>query len=242
MKIEILTLFPEMFKGALDESMLKIAQTKGYVDIEPHNIRKWTYDRHRTADDKPFGGGPGMVMKIEPIDAALAELKGRCEKEKQPIVVLLTPQGKKFDQHFAQTLSRTGHMILICGHYEGVDERIRDLVDAEISVGDYILTCGEIPAMVVCDAVVRLIPGVLGDESSLEEESFEGGLLEYPQYTRPAEYNGMKVPEVLLCGDPEKINIWKKEQALKRTERRRPDLMMRKEKLKYEDRRLKAEI
>ena len=147
MKIEILTLFPEMFKGALDESMLKIAQAKGRVEIELHNIRKWTYDRHRTADDKPFGGGPGMVMKIEPVDKALTELKAKCEKGKHPMVVLLTPQGEKFDQNYARSLSRLDHIILVCGHYEGVDERIRGLVDAEISIGDYILTCGEIPAM-----------------------------------------------------------------------------------------------
>ena len=226
MKIDILTLFPEMFKGALDESMLKIAQAKGCAEIELHNIRKWTYDRHRTADDKPFGGGPGMVMKIEPIDEALAELKEKRETGEKSTVMLLTPQGKKFDQSLARSLSGLEHIIMICGHYEGVDERIRDLVDIEISIGDYILTCGEIPAMVVCDAVVRLIPGVLGDKNSLQEESFEDGLLEYPQYTRPAEYNGMKVPEVLLCGDPKKIDSWKKEQALKRTERRRPDLLV----------------
>ncbi len=226
MKIEILTLFPEMFKGALDESMLKIAQAKNHVEIKLHNIRKWTHDKHKTADDKPFGGGPGMVMKIEPIDEALTELKGKCEEGKQPMVVLLTPQGETFDQRIAQSLSRLDHIVLICGHYEGVDERIRDLVDAEISIGDYILTGGEIPAMAVCDAIVRLIPGVLGDEGSLKEESFEDGLLEYPQYTRPAEYHGMKVPEVLLCGDPKKINRWKKEQVLKRTKTRRPDLLV----------------
>ena len=167
-----------------------------------------------------------MVMKIEPIDEALAELKGKRKTGERSKVVLLTPQGGKFDQSLARSLSGLDHIIMICGHYEGVDERIRDLVDMEISIGDYILTCGEIPAMAVCDAVVRLIPGVLGDEDSLQEESFEDGLLEYPQYTRPAEYNGMKVPEVLLCGDPKKINSWKKEQALKRTERRRPDLLV----------------
>ncbi len=220
MKIDILTLFPEMFDGPISESMLKIAQKKGFAKIDIHNLRKWTNDNHKTADDKPFGGGPGMVMKVEPVDKALLELKDG----KKAHVILLTPQGRTFEQRIARELSSKDHLILVCGHYEGFDERIRAYADDEISVGDYILTCGEIPAMVICDSVVRLLPGVLGDEGCLTEESFEMGMLEYPQYTRPAEYKGVKVPEVLLSGDPKKINLWRKEKALERTKERRPDL------------------
>ncbi len=226
MKIDILTLFPEMFKGAFDESMIKIARKKSLVDIYIHNLRKWTHDRHRTADDKPYGGGPGMVMEVEPVDRALTELKEDARKNGVvPVVALLTPHGKKFNQRMAKALSTLEHIIFLCGHYEGVDERIRSLADIELSIGDYILTCGEIPAMAVCDAVIRLIPGVLGDEECLVNESFENGILEYPQYTRPAEYRDMQVPEVLLCGDPKKIDAWRSEQALTRTRERRPDLL-----------------
>ncbi len=224
MKIDILTLFPEMFTGVFGESMLKIARKKGLADIATHNIRKWTTDRHGTADDKPYGGGPGMVMKIEPVDKGIAELKA-ASAGTDPVVILLTPQGRRFDQKLSRELSALEHVILICGHYEGFDERIRHLVDMEISVGDFILTCGEIPAMLICDSVVRLIPGVLGEGECLVEESFENGILEYPQYTRPSEYKEMKVPEILLCGDPKKINEWKMKEALKRTKERRPDLL-----------------
>ena len=164
MKIDVLTLFPEMFKGAFDESMIKIARQKGLVDIELHNLREWTHDRHRTVDDKAYGGGPGMVMKVEPVDEALIDLRSRVEENKVPLVVLLTPQGERFNQNLAKALSFVDHLILICGHYEGFDERIRTLIDVEVSIGDYIQTCGEIPAMAVCDAVIRLIPGVLGME------------------------------------------------------------------------------
>ncbi|MFH1846755.1 MAG: tRNA (guanosine(37)-N1)-methyltransferase TrmD [Candidatus Omnitrophota bacterium] len=225
MRIEILTLFPGMFQGVFDESMIKIAQKKNLVEIKIHNLRKWTKDRHRTADDKPYGGGPGMVLKVEPVDKALTELKqgeGQCPT---PVVILLTPQGEKFKQSLAKRALAYEHIILICGHYEGFDERIRGLVDMEISMGDYILTCGEVPAMIFCDAVIRLIPGVLGGKDCLQDESFEDGLLEYPQYTRPAEYKGMKVPDILLSGDPKKIKIWRNQQALKRTRERRPDLL-----------------
>jgi tRNA (guanine37-N1)-methyltransferase len=225
MKIDILTLFPNMFVGVFDESMVKIARNKGLADILIHDLRDWTHDRHRTADDKPYGGGPGMVMKMEPVDEALAALKARAARGTDPKVVLLTPQGEKFSQKKAREMSEIEHMILICGHYEGFDERIRSLVSMEISVGDYILTCGEIPAMVICDSVIRLIPGVLGDEQCLMDESFENGMLEYPQYTRPFEYKDMRVPEVLLCGDPLRINAWRKERALERTKERRPDLL-----------------
>lgn len=221
MRIDILTLFPGMFTGVFSESMIRLAQEKGLATINVHDLRDWTHDRHKTADDKPYGGGPGMVMKIEPVDEALKDLKANEETK----VILLTPQGEKFSQSLARKISSFEHLIIICGHYEGFDERIRSLVDEEISIGDYILTCGEVPAMVVCDAVLRLIPGVLGDEECLLEESFENGILEYPQYTRPKEYENMCVPEVLLSGDPKKIDEWRKHEALKRTKERRPDLL-----------------
>jgi len=224
MKIEILTLFPGMFDSVFGESMIKRSREKGHVEIVVHDLRNWTHDNHRTADDKPYGGGPGMVMKVEPVDEALTALRPGADGT-EPLVVLVTPQGRKFDQPLARELSVKDRLILVCGHYEGFDERIRPLVDLEVSVGDYILTCGELPAMVIADAVIRLIPGVLGDEGCLEDESFENGLLEYPQYTRPAEYKGMKVPEVLLCGDPKKIDEWRRAQARARTMERRPDLL-----------------
>ena len=224
MKINIITLFPEMFEGIFSESMLKRAQEKNLVEIELHNLRKWTHDNHRTVDDKPYGGMPGMVLKVEPIDRALEELKKDGTK-----VILLCPQGQKYLQKTAREISSIEHIILVCGHYEGYDERIRNLVDFEISVGDYILTCGEIPAMIVCDSIIRLIPGVLGKEACLNEESFENGILEYPHYTRPQEYKGQKVPEVLMCGDPKRIKKWCDEQALGRTRKRRPDLVNKKE-------------
>ena len=230
MKIEILTLFPGMFKGAFDESMIKIACKKGLADIKVHDLRKWTHDRHKTADDKPFGGGPGMVMKIEPVDEALSEIKDKAGAASRLKVILLTPQGRVFDQGMAKELARYEHVVLVCGHYEGFDERIRALADMEVSIGDYVLTCGEIPAMVLCDAMVRLQPGVLGDEGSLISESFNEGLLEYPQYTRPAEYKGMKVPEVLLSGDHKRIEKWRRDKSLVRTKERRPDLFNREQK------------
>jgi tRNA (guanine37-N1)-methyltransferase len=223
MKIDILTIFPEMFKGPFDESLLKRAQDKGLVKIKIHNLRDWAKDKHKTMDDKPFGGGPGMVIKVEVIDRALRDLK--TDKTK---VLLLTPQGKTFKQKRAKSLSQVEHMILICGHYEGFDERIREhLVDEEISIGDYVLTGGEIPAMVVVDTVVRLMPGVVGREESLKEESFSppAGGLEYPQYTRPAGYKGWQVPEVLVSGNHEEIKQWRKGQAREKTKSRRPDLL-----------------
>ena len=225
MKIDVLTLFPGMFDGVLGESILKRAQKKGAVKITIHNLRDWTNDRHRTADDKPFGGGPGMVMKVEPVYRALEELKKKGKRQRAR-KILLTPQGKKLDQKLAKRLAKEKSLILICGHYEGVDERIREQADDEISIGDYILTCGEIPALVLIDAVVRLIPGVLGDRDSLNSESFENDLLEYPQYTRPADFLGMKVPDVLVGGDHKKIEEWRKDQAIKKTRERRPDLLV----------------
>ncbi|MCM8790752.1 MAG: tRNA (guanosine(37)-N1)-methyltransferase TrmD [Candidatus Omnitrophica bacterium] len=239
MRIDILTLFPAMFDSVLGESILKRAQAKKLIEIKIHNLRDWTFDNHRTADDKPFGGGPGMVMKIEPVWLALCQLgvlrkdlglKRGARREtrarrRRAKTILLTPQGRRLDQKLAKELAREKSLVLICGHYEGVDERIRELVDEEISIGDYILTCGEIPAMVLIDCVVRLLPGVLGDADSLLSESFENGLLEYPQYTRPAEFKGMKVPSVLLSGDHRKIKEWRRAEALKRTIKKRPDLI-----------------
>jgi len=221
MQIDILTLFPKMFENILGESMLKIAQNKGLVEINVRNLRDWTDDAHRTADDKPFGGGPGMVMKVEPVYRALEELKAL----KKARVILLTPQGKKLDQKTVKRLAKVKRLVLICGHYEGVDERICELADEEVSIGDYILTCGELPALVVIDAITRLIPGVLGHDDSVKNESFENNLLEYPQYTRPAEFKGMKVPDVLLSGNHKNIERWRSDEALKRTLKRRPDLM-----------------
>lgn len=220
-----MTLFPEMFEGVFTSSMMKIAQAKDLVRINTYDLRKWTNDRHRTADDKPYGGGPGMVMKVEPVDRGIEELKATASGAGSPVTILLTPQGQRFDQTVAKEISMFDHMILVCGHYEGFDERIRSLADMEISIGDYVLTCGEIPAMTLCDAVIRLIPGVLGDGDCLVDESFESNMLEYPQYTRPSGYKNMNVPEVLLGGDPKKINEWRRAQALARTRQRRPDLM-----------------
>lgn len=229
MQIDILSLFPKMVEGPLNESMVRIAQDKNLLRINVHNIREWTNDRHRTADDKPFGGGSGMVMKIEPVYKALVELKDKTsrtheDKKGDTRVILLTPQGKKLNQTTVKRLSRMERLIIICGHYEGVDERIRQLVDEEISIGDYILTCGEIPACVLVDSVARFLPGVLGDPSSLDTESFEDNLLEYPQYTRPRTFEGWKVPDILLSGNHKKIIAWRKKEALKRTRQKRPDL------------------
>lgn len=220
MIIDVLTLFPEMFKPVLSQSILKRAQERGLVKINLHYLRKWTTDKRGTVDDKPFGGGPGMVLKPEPIFKAVEELR-----KENTYVILLTPQGRKLDQQLAKELAKKEHLILICGHYEGVDERVRQyLVDLEVSIGDYVLTCGELPAMVLIDCVVRLIPNVLGNEEANVWESFQNYLLEYPQYTRPANFRGMKVPEVLLSGDHKKIEEWRYKQALERTKQRRPDL------------------
>ena len=227
MKVDIVTIFPGMFKGPIDESILKRAQEKNLVEIEVHDLRQWTKDKHKTVDDSPYGGGPGMVMMVEPVDRAIRSLLAQQgDSLTKPKVILMTPQGKQFEQKKAQELSKLEHLIFICGHYEGVDERVREhLVDEEISIGDYVLTGGELPAMVVIDSVVRLIPGVLGKEASLDEESFSNGLLEYPHYTRPEEFEGWKVPDVLLSGNHAEIAKWRKEQALKRTQQRRPDLL-----------------
>ena len=221
MKIDVLTLFPAMFAGPLDESIVKRAREKGLLDLKIHNLRDWTHDRHKTVDDKPFGGGPGMLLKVEPLFEAIESLQR--EKTK---VILLSPSGRKFSQQIARELSQEKDLLLICGSYEGFDARVREaLADDELSIGDYVLTNGALPAMVVIDAVARLLPGVLGDDESSQDESFSHGLLEYPQYTRPAEFRGMKVPEVLLSGNHAEIEKWRREQAKLRTEKQRPDLM-----------------
>jgi tRNA (guanine37-N1)-methyltransferase len=225
MKIDILTIFPNTFEPILNESIIKRAKDKGLVDISVHNIRDYSDDKHRKVDDRPFGGGPGMVFKPQPIFDAVKQLKTESRGQKTE-VILLSPQGKTLNQKLAQKLSKDKHLILICGHYEGIDERVRlKLVDEEISIGDYVLTGGELPAMVLVDALVRLVKGVLGDEDSSKSDSFCDGLLEYPHYTRPANYKGMKVPEVLLSGDHEKIAKWRKEQSLKVTKKKRPELL-----------------
>ena len=221
MKIDILTLFPEICRAPLSESMMKRAQENKIVDLRIHNLRDWTTDKHHIVDDAPFGGGQGMVMKPEPIFAAVESLR-----KENSTVVLMTPQGKRFTQPLASELSQRGHLIIICGHYEGIDHRvIEHLVDLEISIGDYVLTNGAIAAVVVVDAIVRLLPGVLGHEQSAADDSFSGGLLEGPQYTRPAEFRGWKVPEILLSGNHAEIAEWRKEQAKKRTRKNRPDLL-----------------
>jgi tRNA (guanine37-N1)-methyltransferase len=220
MRIDVITIFPEMLDGFLGQSMMRRAAKAGHVTFNCINLRGFAEDKHHTTDDRPFGGGPGMVMKPGPVFAAVASV--RSEKSR---VILMCPQGRPFTQRRAQELSKEEHLIFVCGHYEGVDERIREaLMDEEISIGDYVLTNGVLPAAVVIDAVVRLIPGVLGGEGAAEQESFSEPLLEYPQYTRPAEFRGMKVPEELVSGDHAAIANWRRRQAEKRTAERRPDL------------------
>ena len=225
MDIAILTLFPEMFTGPFSESMLKRAQERGLLSIHLHNIRDYTHDNHHTADDTPFGGGQGMVMKPEPLFEAVEAAIAGLGQGKNPPVILLTPQGRPFTQAIAQELSRHPALLFICGHYEGMDARAEEaLATDSISIGDYVLTNGALPAMVLIDAVTRLLPGVLGDDASSAEESFSEGMLEYPQYTRPADFRGMKVPEVLLSGNHAEIEKWRREQAAQRTAERRPEL------------------
>lgn len=222
-RFDVLSIFPEMLESPLDFSIIKKAQEKGLINIHLHNIRAWAKDKHKMTDDAPYGSGCGMIMKVEPVDKALEEIK---DESKNPLVVLMTPQGKVFNQQIAVELAQQEQLIIICGRYEGVDERIREhLVDREISIGDYILTGGELCALVVIDAVSRLIPGVLGNVQSNQNESFCRGLLEYPQYTRPAEYKSWSVPEVLLSGNHAEIENWRTEQSLSRTYKRRPDLL-----------------
>jgi tRNA (guanine37-N1)-methyltransferase len=226
MKIDILTLFPEICRAPLSESMMKRAQENKIVDLRVHNLRDWTTDKHHIVDDAPFGGGQGMVMKPEPIFAAVEELKQSAISNQQSKIILMSPAGRRLDQKMATDLSKESHLIVVCGHYEGIDHRVVEhLVDLEISIGDYVLTNGAIAAVVLVDAIVRLLPGVLGHEHSAVDDSFSTGLLEGAQYTRPAEFRGWKVPEVLLSGNHAEIAKWRKEQALKRTKRDRPDLL-----------------
>lgn len=225
MIIDILTLFPEMFRGPFDESIIKRAQNNGLVEIKIHNLRQWAKDKHKTVDDHPYGGGAGMVMMVEPIYQALQDIKSRVMSHESR-TILLDPGGKPFNQKKAQELSKVEHLILIAGHYEGVDNRIREhLIDEEISIGDYVLTGGELPAMVVVDSVVRLIPGVLEKPEATQLESFTDNLLEHPQYTRPEGFRGWKVPEILLSGDHKKIEKWRLQKAQERTKKTRPDLL-----------------
>ena len=225
MRIEIVTLFPEICRAPLSESMMKRAQEKGILELHIRNLRDWTTDKHHVVDDAPFGGGQGMVMKPEPIFAAVEDLKSRVEDLKSKIV-LMSPAGRRLDQELAKRLSQEPRLIIVSGHYEGVDHRIIEhLIDLEISIGDYVLTNGAIAAVVLVDAIVRLLPGALGHEQSAADDSFSEGLLEAPQYTRPAEFRGWKVPEVLLSGNHAEIARWRQEQAVKRTRQNRPDLL-----------------
>ena len=243
MRIDIVTLFPEICRAPLNESMMKRAQEKGIVDVHIHNLRDWTTDKHHVADDAPFGGGQGMVMKPEPIFAAVEDLRDMTQKtsnaqhptpniqqskieNQKSKIILMSPAGRRFDQQIARQLSQESHLIIVCGHYEGVDHRvIEHLVHLEVSIGDYVLTNGAIAAVVVVDAIVRLLPGALGHEQSAVDDSFNRGLLEAPQYTRPAEFRGWKVPQVLLSGNHAETDKWRKEQAIKRTRENRPDLL-----------------
>ena len=221
MKIDVLTLFPAMFAGPLDESIIKRARDAGLLDLTIHQLRDYTHDRHKTVDDRPFGGGPGMLLKPEPIFEAVEKLA----REKTR-VILMSPAGRPFTQAIARELAQLDDLLFVTGHYEGFDERIREqLADDELSIGDYVLTNGALPVMVVVDAVTRLLPGVLGDDESSSDESFSGAQLEYPHYTRPAEFRGLKVPDVLLSGNHAEIAKWRAEQAKVRTKERRPDLL-----------------
>ena len=224
MKIDVLTIFPRIVEAGLSEGVVGRARTAGLLDIVVHNLRDYTTDRHHVVDDVPFGGGPGMVMKPEPFFAALSAIRSR--RGPPDAVVLLSPAGRRFTQAEARRLAEGRHLVLLCGRYEGIDERVREaLATEEISIGDYVLSGGEVPALAVIDAVARLVPGVVGDDQSVEADSFTRGLLDYPHYTRPAEFEGRKVPDVLLSGHHAEIRRWRREAALQRTQERRPDLL-----------------
>jgi len=224
MKIDVLTLFPEMFDGVFNSSILGKAKEKGIVSPQAINFRAYSGNKHNTVDDYPYGGGGGMVLKPDPVFAAVEDLK--LDENIKPRVILLCPQGAQFTQKKAEELAKEQHLVLICGHYEGYDERIREhLVTDELSIGDYVLTGGEIPAMVLIDSVVRLLPGVLGNETSAVTDSYSTGLLEHPHYTRPASFRGWDVPDVLISGHHANIEVWRREQSLLRTLQRRPDLL-----------------
>jgi tRNA (guanine37-N1)-methyltransferase len=239
MRIDILTIFPQMFEVPFGTGIFKRAIDNGLVTVNPVNIRDYTHDKHRTTDDYPYGGGAGMVMKPEPIFEAVEAIKEELDDKNVDLpVVLLSPQGRLFSHEVARELAQHAHIVLICGHYEGVDERVAEhLATDVISIGDYVLTGGELPAMVVADAVLRLVPGVLGSEESPLEDSHAGGLLEYPQYTRPADFRGWKVPEILLSGNHAQIAKWRREQIIKRTLEKRPELLDKAE-LGQEDKKL----
>jgi len=226
MNVSILTLFPGMFSGPLDHSIVKRAREKGHLTIRLVNIREFTSDAYKSVDDHPYGGGVGMIMRVDVIDRALERVKANGKRGKEKVrVILLDPQGEPYTQAKAQAFSQLDHLILICGHYEGVDERVRRLVDEEISIGDYVLTGGEIPALVIVDSIARLLPGVLTKEEATIQESFSTSSLEYPQYTRPPTYKGMDVPSILLSGNHAAIAKWRREQARVKTQKRRPDLL-----------------
>lgn len=223
MRIDILTVLPEMFEGPLNCSILQRAQNKGLVELHVHNLRDYTTNKHRKVDDYPFGGEAGMVMQVEPIDRAISALKAEREYDE---VIFTSPDGETFDQPMANAMSLLNNVIILCGHYKGIDYRIREhLITKEISIGDYVLTGGEVPAIVIADAMVRLIPGAIGDEQSALSDSFQDSLLAPPVYSRPAEYKGWRVPDILLSGHQAKIDEWRYEQALERTQRLRPDLL-----------------
>jgi tRNA (guanine37-N1)-methyltransferase len=227
MRIDIVTLFPEICRAPLSESMMRRAQEKEIVELHIHNLRDWTTDRHHVVDDSPFGGGQGMVMKPEPLFAAVEDLRHRASNTERRTskIILMSPAGRRFDQDLAKDFSRESNLIILSGHYEGVDHRvIEHLIDLEVSIGDYVLTNGAIAAVVLVDAIVRLLPGTLGHERSAADDSFSDGILEAPQYTRPAEFRGWKVPEILLSGNHAEIANWRKEQAIRRTRKNRPDL------------------
>ncbi len=223
MRIDVITIFPEMFSSPLDASIVGNARERGLIDVTTHDLRDWTHDNHRTVDDAPYGGGPGMVMKPEPLFEAVEAVTAAHAAE--PTVVFFTPAGRVLDQVLVEELATHDRLVLVCGRYEGFDERAYELADLRVSIGDYVLTGGELPAMVLIDAVARHLPGVLGHEDSAADETFADGLLEYPQYTRPANFRGHEVPEVLRSGDHGRIAAWRREQSVARTARVRPDLL-----------------
>ncbi len=226
LRIDVITVFPGMFEAALGESMIKRAQEKGILQIVCHDLRDYTHDKHRSVDDRPYGGGPGMVMKPEPLFEAMEAIKRACRDHSGGCqTLLMSPRGETFSPLIAKELAAVQHLIIICGHYEGIDERIMALVHRSISIGDYVLTCGELPAMVTIDALARFVPGVIGHKEATKEESFADGHLEYPHYTRPETFRNMQVPQVLLSGDHEEVARWRKQQSVAVTASQRPDLL-----------------
>jgi tRNA (guanine37-N1)-methyltransferase len=226
LRIDVITIFPRLFEGWLSESLVGAARERGLLDLRVHDLREHTHDRHRSVDDAPYGGGPGMVMRPEPLVEAVEAVAGRKGPQREATVILLSPQGRRLDQQRLAELARRPRLVLVCGRYEGVDQRAVELaMDEEISIGDYVLSGGEVPAMVVAEGVVRLVPGVLGNAESVHTESFQAGLLEGPQYTRPPEFGGLRVPEVLRSGDHGAVERWRREKAREVTRVRRPDLL-----------------